>query len=323
MIESPIELSIVVPFYNEEESIYPLCEATMNALKKVTDNYEIILVDDGSSDATFKNAVDYSKIEPRVKVIKLKINSGQTAALHAGFEFASGDIIMSMDGDLQNDPEDIEKFVNKIYEGNDIVMGWRKDRKDDLFTRKIPSQIANWLIRKVTGVPVKDNGCAIRAYRKEVIKQIPLYSEMHRLLPVMTALSGARFTQLEVNHRPRIFGQSKYGLSRIYKVLFDLTALKMYLSSFYIPLFGFGFLSIILGLLFLAVLIGAFVYAALYPGANIVVLIGIGLLLGEISFFLLSLGIICHLVYSSGNLKVEKLYRSMLRKRKTEDPFKN
>ena len=307
------KISIVIPVYNEEESVFPLYKQITEAMEKYNLSHELILVDDGSSDSTFLHLEKIAMSDSKVKVIKLKMNSGQTAALHAGFENAVGEIIVSMDGDLQNDPDDIDKFIRKIEEGYDIVVGWRHNRHDYLITRKIPSLIANGLIRKVTGIPVRDNGCALRAYRRELIMKIPLYSEMHRLLPVITALSGARFTQLEVKHHARQFGHSKYGLSRIYKVLFDITALKTYLSSFYIPLFGFGFFSLFFGFLCIITFIITMMMIALMPNPNLIIVIGIGLLFGEFSAFLFSLGLICHLIYGSGNLKIEKLYRTKIK----------
>jgi glycosyltransferase involved in cell wall biosynthesis len=214
-----MDLSVVIPVYNEEESVKFLYEAVTKALNNFHRIYEIILVDDGSKDSTYKNAVEIARTDSRLKIIKLKRNYGQTTALHAGFQNAKGRMIVTMDGDLQNDPSDIPNMLLKMEEGYDVVLGWRHERKDFFISRKLPSKIANWLVRKVTGIPVKDNGCAIRAYRAEVVKSFPMYSEMHRLMPVITALVGARFTQIKVKHHPRKFGHSKYGLSRIYKLM--------------------------------------------------------------------------------------------------------
>lgn len=304
-----MDLSVVVPVYNEEESVKLLYESITSALARLNRDYEIILVDDGSKDRTYYNATELAKVDPRLKIIKLKRNYGQTTALHAGFQNAKGKSIVTMDGDLQNDPEDIPIMLSKMEEGFDIVLGWRHERKDFFISRKLPSKIANWLIRKVTGIPVKDNGCAIRAYRADVIKNFPMYSEMHRLMPVITALVGAKFTQIKVKHHPRKFGHSKYGLSRIYKVLLDLVALKTIFSFFYIPLFGFGFLSLAAAALsFLVASIGI-LFLFLYPGVSLVTIFGASALFAALSLFLYFLGIICHLIYRSGNLRIEDLYR--------------
>jgi len=308
-----MDLSVVIPVYNEEESVKFLYEAVTKALSDLKRPYEILLVDDGSKDNTYKNALTLAKSDSRLKIIKLKRNYGQTTALHAGFQNAKGKVIVTMDGDLQNDPDDIPVMLNKMDEGYDIVLGWRHDRKDFFISRRLPSKIANWLVRKVTGIPVKDNGCAIRAYRAEVIKNFPMYSEMHRLMPVITALVGAKFTQIKVKHHPRKFGHSKYGLSRIYKVLLDLVALKTIFSFFYIPLFGFGFLALAVGLISLAILTIGILFLFMYPGQSLVTLFGASALFAALSLFLYFLGIICHLIYRTGDLKIENLYRIKFR----------
>ncbi|MDO8549314.1 MAG: glycosyltransferase family 2 protein [Ignavibacteria bacterium] len=304
-----MDLSIVVPVMNEEASIQPLYEAIVNALKHLEINYEIILVDDGSSDNTFETAERISKLDSRLKVIKLKRNYGQTTGLHAGFQESKGEIVVTMDGDLQNDPGDIESMINKINEGYDIVLGWRHDRKDFLISRKIPSKIANWLISKVTGVPVKDNGCAIRAYRGEVVKRFPMYSEMHRLMPVITALSGARFAQIKVKHHERKFGKSKYGLSRIYKVLIDMVALKIIFSFFHLPLYGFGIFALLFGIISFVIFVFGLAKILFNPGYSLVTTMGSSILFASLSMFLIFMGIISELVYKSGDIKIEKLLR--------------
>jgi glycosyltransferase involved in cell wall biosynthesis len=311
-----MDVSIVVPVYNEEQSVMPLYDAIVKAMDKNSCKYEIVLVDDGSSDNTYNNAFQIASKDSRVKIVKLKRNFGQTAGLHAGFQNAVGRIIVTMDGDLQNDPDDIGRMIEKINEGNDIVLGIRENRKDKLISRKIPSKIANWLISKVTGIPVKDNGCAIRVYRSEVIKKFPMYSEMHRLMPVITALSGAKFEQVDVKHHPRKFGSSKYGLSRIYKVLIDMIALKIIFTFFYVPLYGFGIFASIAG--FFAVL--SFLISAVemyfHPGGSLVVIMGTSMLLGSLAVFLLFLGIISELIYKNGDIKIEKILSSKILNRK-------
>ena len=304
-----MDLSIVIPFYNEEDSIKPLYDAVTDAMSKLEFTYELILVDDGSKDNTIGKMIEIAKTDSRLKVIKLKKNYGQTTGLHAGFQNAIGKYIVTMDGDLQNDPADIGNMMEKLGEGNDICLGWRENRQDSAFSRLLPSKIANWLVRTVTGIPVRDNGCAIRSYKAETINKFPMYSEMHRLLPVINALTGASFTQIPVKHHARQFGSSKYGLSRIYKVILDLLALKTVFSSFNKPLFGFGSLSIVSGILFLLTTIITSLTWFFNPGYPLVVLLGSTALLGILTFTLAFLGISCHLIYKSGNLKIEKMYK--------------
>ena len=305
-----MDLSVVVPVYNEELSVQPLYEAISKALSKLNLSYEILFIDDGSSDNTYLNSIDLAEKDPHLKVVKLKRNYGQTIGLHAGFQNATGKMIVTMDGDLQNDPEDIEQMIEKIKEGNDIVLGWRHNRQDKIISRKIPSKIANWLISRLTGVPVKDNGCAIRAYRAEIIKKFPMYSEMHRLLPVMTALSGAKFTQIKVKHHARKFGSSKYGLSRIYKVMIDMVALKIIFTFFYLPLYGFGIFALIFGILCSLTLLLGLLQILMFPGTSLVTVMGASLLWGSLSFFLLFLGIISDMIYQTGDIKIEKLLKN-------------
>ncbi len=303
-----MDISIVIPFYNEEESIIPLYEAVSKAMGKLDYTYELIIVDDGSTDRTLEKAIQLTQNSTNVKVVKLKRNYGQTTGLHAGFQHASGRYIVTMDGDLQNDPEDIGNMIEKLKEGNDIVLGWRYNRQDNALSRKLPSKIANWLVRTVTGVPVKDNGCAIRAYKAEIINNFPMYSEMHRLLPVITALAGAKFTQIKVKHHPRKYGSSKYGLSRIYKVILDLFALKTVFSSFSKPLFSFGAASFISGLLCVLAFLISIVQITVFHQETVVVTLGISILFGVLSLTLLFFGIISHLIYRSGNIKIENMY---------------
>lgn len=304
-----MDLSIVIPFYNEEDSIKPLYDAVTDAMSKLEFTYELILVDDGSKDNTIGKMIEIAKTDSRLKVVKLKKNYGQTTGLHAGFQNAIGKYIVTMDGDLQNDPADIGNMMEKLGEGNDICLGWRENRQDSAFSRLLPSKIANWLVRTVTGIPVRDNGCAIRSYKAETINKFPMYSEMHRLLPVINALTGASFTQIPVKHHARQFGSSKYGLSRIYKVILDLVALKTVFSSFNKPLFGFGSLSIVSGILFLLTTIITSLTWFFNPGYPLVVLLGSTALLGILTFTLAFLGISCHLIYKSGNLKIERMYK--------------
>ncbi|MDE0088280.1 MAG: glycosyltransferase family 2 protein, partial [Candidatus Poribacteria bacterium] len=225
-------LSIVIPVYNEEENIVPLFEKIQAVCETLEGTYEVLFVDDGSQDGTFTVLSKLSQTFPQVVVIRFQKNAGQTAAMAAGFEFAKGQRIISMDGDLQNDPADIPRLLEKLDEGYDLVCGWRKERQDKFLTRRVPSIAANWIIGKVTGVPIHDNGCSLKAYRASIIKQVPLYGEMHRFIPAMSTVAGARIAEIVVTHHPRRFGKSKYGLGRIWRVMLDIIAFKLIISVF-------------------------------------------------------------------------------------------
>jgi hypothetical protein len=225
----------------------------------------------------------------------------------AGIEHAEGRILVTMDGDLQNDPADIPLFLEKVADGYDIVVGWRHERKDKLVSRKIPSRIANRLIGKVTGVPIKDNGCSLKAYRAEVIKQIPLYSEMHRFIPAMASLAGPRLAEIKVRHHARRHGQSKYGLSRVYKVLLDLVAVKTIIGFAARPLVWF-MLPALPALVIGTACIGVSLYDTLVPGESFSTpLAGVGVLLGALALFLLMTGMIAELVYRTSDLREQRL----------------
>ena len=228
-------LSIVVPVYNEKDNVRPLFEKIQAVCEAIGDAYEVLFVDDGSEDETFNVLSELCKQEPQLVVIRFEKNAGQTAAMAAGFEFARGERVVSMDGDLQNDPIDIPSLLEKLDEGYDLVCGWRKERQDKFLTRRVPSIIANWIIAKVTGVPIHDNGCSLKAYRAATIKQVPLYGEMHRFIPAMSTVVGARIAEIVVSHHPRRFGKSKYGLGRIWRVMLDIIAFKFIISVFTSP----------------------------------------------------------------------------------------
>ena len=230
-VKKPI-LSIVVPVYNEEENVCLLFEKIQTICETIGEVYEVLFVDDGSHDETFTVLSELSKQKPQLRVIRFQKNAGQTAAMAAGFECAQGQRIISMDGDLQNDPADIPKLLEKLDEGYDLVCGWRKERQDKFLTRRVPSIVANWIIGKVTGVPIHDNGCSLKAYRSSVIKQVPLYGEMHRFIPAMSTVAGARIAEIVVTHHPRRFGKSKYGLGRVWRVMLDIIAFKFIISVF-------------------------------------------------------------------------------------------
>ncbi|HUW20451.1 MAG TPA: glycosyltransferase family 2 protein [Sedimentisphaerales bacterium] len=241
------EVSVVVPLLNEQDNIKPLYEQITQALADKY-NYEIIFVDDGSSDNSFTILTGLQKTDARVRVIRLRKNFGQTAALSAGFAHAKGEIIVALDADLQNDPADIPAMIAKLNEGFDVVSGWRKKRHDNAVTRLLPSKIANWLIAEITGVKLHDFGCTLKAYRREVLAETKLYGEMHRFIPALASWSGARIAEMAVHHRPRTSGTAKYGLGRTLKVILDLITVK-FLGSFSTkPIYIFGGLGIICGL---------------------------------------------------------------------------
>lgn len=247
-----VDLSIILPVYNEEKSIPELHSKIINALSKLDKSYEIIYVDDGSSDATFEILSEISKTDEKVKVIQFRRNFGQTAAIAAGIKYSQGNILIPMDADLQNDPADIPKLLEKIDEGYDVVSGWRKKRKDKLITRRLPSFLANKLISWVTGVKLHDYGCTLKAYRREVVENINLYGEMHRFIPVYASWCGGKITEIVVTHHPRIYGKTKYGLSRTLKVILDLFTIKFFGSYSTKPIYvfgGFGILSCLCGII--------------------------------------------------------------------------
>ena len=305
--DNSLDLSIIAPLYNEEESLVPLYDAIVKAVGELGLKYEIVFVDDGSRDATFAMARDLCARDPHLRVIKFRRNYGQTPAMAAGIDHARGRILITMDGDLQNDPGDIPLFLEKIDEGYDIVVGWRFNRQDKLITRKIPSRIANWLIGKVTGVPIKDNGCSLKAFRADVIKSVPLYSEMHRFIPAMTSLAGARVAEIKVRHHARQFGVSKYGLSRIYKVLLDLLTIKTIVSFASRPLLWFAILAIPAATLSVTLLLVSVLGLFSDAGRFSVPIAGTGVLFGALTFFLLMGGALAELIYKSGDLKLGQL----------------
>ncbi len=238
---SQLDLSVVVPLYNEEESLPHLVEQLLAALRPGGERFELVLVNDGSSDGTAAVLERLSGEVPELVAVLLRKNYGQTAAMAAGFDAATGEIIVSLDGDLQNDPADIPMLLAKLREGYDLVSGWRHQRQDAAIQRKLPSRIANRLIGRVTGVRLHDYGCSLKAYRREVLSDMRLYGELHRFLPALAFIEGARITEVKVNHRARQFGSSKYGIDRTFRVLMDLLTvwfMKRFLTR---PMYVFGF----------------------------------------------------------------------------------
>ncbi len=235
----PLPLSVVIPVFNEEETVPHLYAEVRAALDRLGIPYEVLVVDDGSVDGSLARLLACTKDDPRWRVIALRRNFGQTAALAAGFDYAQGEVIVTLDGDLQNDPADIGKLL-ALAKDHDVVSGWRRPRHDPLFSRRLPSLVANWLISKVTGVRLHDYGCTLKAYRREVIRNLRLYGEMHRFIPAIASWMGISLAEVQTHHRPRRFGRSKYGLLRTLRVFLDLITVKFVLSFWTKPIQVFG-----------------------------------------------------------------------------------
>lgn len=244
-----MDISIIIPIYNEEKNIPSLFENLQNVLTKNSYSHEIVFVDDGSQDNSHAKLLELENKYPIVNIIKFKRNFGQTAAIMAGIENSQGDIIVTMDGDLQNDPKDIPLLIDKLHEGFDVCSGWRKKRKDNWIVRTLPSMVANAIISKIAGVHLNDYGCTLKAYKREFIGGVKLYGEMHRFIPIYAVWQGAKVTEIPVTHHPRKHGRSKYGLERIFKVILDLIVIKFLSSYSQKPIYifgGFGLLNIFL-----------------------------------------------------------------------------
>ena len=298
-------MSVIVPLYNEEDSVPHMHARICEALDPIGISYEMLFVNDGSKDKTLDVAKAISETDPKLRVVELRKNYGQTPAMAAGIDSARGKVLVTMDGDLQNDPSDIPMMLNKLEEGYDIVVGWRHNRQDKLITRKIPSMIANRLIGKVTGVPIKDNGCSLKVYRADIMKAMPFYSEMHRFIPALLSVGGTRVAEVKVKHHARQFGESKYGLSRIYKVLFDLLTIKTITSVTSHPVRWFAKLSIVPALISLYFMgLAAFQLAT---ESNALISSSIAILFMSSSGFILGLGILAESIYQKGELNVSNL----------------
>ena len=310
--KSKLDLSVVVPLMNEEENVNLLYQAIDKVLSNLGKTYEIIFIDDGSTDSTYEHLLKIHRRDSHVKIIKFRANSGQSAAMDAGFEYSNGKIIITMDGDLQNDPEDIPNLLEKLNEGYDVVSGWRKNRKDALILRKIPSRIANRIICSITKVNLHDTGCALKAYRADVIKRINLYGELHRFLPALARIEGAQIAELVVNHHPRKFGKSKYNITRTFRVIMDLMSLNLFIKYLKKPLYffgGLGILFIFLGVMsFLVLVMGIYRNSGSVAENNI--LFTLTLLFFASGFQFLFIGLIANLIYITG--KKKRLYLSHL-----------
>ncbi|MFH1478089.1 MAG: glycosyltransferase family 2 protein [Verrucomicrobiota bacterium] len=251
-----MDISVIVPVYNEVENVVRLCERLHTSLARLRRTYELILVDDGSRDGTWEKLKEQAAKIPHMRLIRLRRNFGQTAAMSAGMHQAKGEVMVTLDADLQNDPDDIPLLLERMDRGFDVVSGWRKDRKDPFLHRRLPSIIANALISRVTGVPIHDFGCTLKAYRREVLENVHLYGEMHRFIPALASWVGGSVDEVVVRHSPRKFGKSKYGLSRIVQVVLDLFTVSFLLRYSRSPIQIFGRIGLILGLPGLLMLTG-------------------------------------------------------------------
>jgi glycosyltransferase involved in cell wall biosynthesis len=251
-----MDLSIVIPIKDERDNLAPLHERLVGALAPLARSYEIVFVDDGSSDGSFNVLEDLCRRDAHVKVVRLRRNFGQSAALQAGIDFSTGDVLVTMDGDLQNDPADIPLLLSKLEEGYDAVLGQRARRQDHFLIRKLPSLLGNWLIRKVTGSTFKDMGCTLRAMRRDLAEALPLYGEMHRFVPVLAQQDGGRLAQIPVRHHPRTAGKTKYNLTRTFRVILDLITVKFLHSYLTRPMHVMGLAGLIsMGLGFVSLLV--------------------------------------------------------------------
>jgi glycosyltransferase involved in cell wall biosynthesis len=295
------DLSVVAPLYNEAQNVAPLVEWILQALAEYSGRFEVILVDDGSGDDTWDRVVAASVQDARVHGLRLGRNVGQTAAMMAGFDHARGGVVVSLDGDLQNDPRDIPALVAKLDEGYDLVCGWRQRRQDKFLLRKVPSWVANRIIRRLTGVQIADNGCSLKAYRRDLLDRVSLYAEQHRFIPALSASAGARITEMPVRHHARRFGESKYGISRTVKVLVDLLTLKMITTFRSRPLLGFGALAVPMVLGMVAFAIMAVVAALEFSPSKATALVfpGSALLCAGAAFYLLMLGLVAEVALNS------------------------
>jgi glycosyltransferase involved in cell wall biosynthesis len=298
-VVSEPSLSVVAPLFNESENVRPLVDWIEQALESYSGSYEVILVDDGSNDDTWSEVCAVAG--PRVRGLRLGRNVGQTAAMMAGFDHARGAVVVSLDGDLQNDPRDIPALIAKLDEGYDLVCGWRQKRQDKLLLRKVPSWVANRIIRRLTGVPITDNGCSLKAYRRDLLSRVALYAEQHRFIPALSASVGARIAEMPVRHHARRFGESKYGISRTVKVLIDLLTLKMITTFRSRPLVGFALAAMpALGVALLFGMLWVFSWTQFGPEkASALVFPGAGLLALGVALYLFMLGLVAEVALSS------------------------
>jgi glycosyltransferase involved in cell wall biosynthesis len=274
--------SVVIPFHNEEDNLPALYKRLTTVMEEIGDDYELVFVDDGSADRTQKIIREIAAFDPRVIGVRLRRNFGQTAALAAGFDYAHGDVIIAMDGDLQHQPEDIPKFLAKLQEGYDVVSGWRQNRRDG-FLRTFPSKIANKLMANASGVPIHDFGTTFKAYRREVLERIPIYGQMHRFLPAMASIEGALIAEVPIEDKPRASGKSHYGLSRTFRVMFDILTIRFIVRYFSRPLHFFG--GVGAAMIALAGLLASWLlFKKLYWGQDVFIQNGPMLLFAAVTF---------------------------------------
>ncbi len=299
-------VSVVVPLYNEVENVHRLWEALYNVLSTLGKSYEVIFVDDGSTDGTREQAKELARQYKELRVILFRANFGQSAAMAAGFEATRGQVVVAMDGDLQNDPRDIPRLLQMLEQGYDVVSGWRKDRKDNLLIRKVPSMIANRLICSVTDVKLHDTGCSLKAFKGDILRRITLYGELHRFIPALLRIEGAEITELPVNHHPRRFGKSKYNLSRTFRVIMDLITIRLLMKHLQNPLAFFANFSIACFLAGMVAFVTS-IYKVFWQGAafidvNIPVTLTVLLWATGVQFMLL--GLVGKLIVESGSRRM-------------------
>lgn len=325
--DSSIKYSIVVPFFNEQENVPPLYMKITEVMDAIGEPYELIFVDDGSRDNTFKVLSDIYEHDHRVNLVRLRRNFGQTAALKAGFDFARGAVIISMDGDLQHDPEEIPRFLEKIEEGYDLVSGWRYARHDHWLMRQIPSRVANWMMAKLSGIDLHDFGTTFKAYRHEIIQEIQLYGELHRFIPALASSTGARITEVPISNLERKSGTSNYGIGRTLRVFFDLIIVKFLLDYSTRPLQFFGLLGV--AGVTAGVLIGSFVgFTKFYYGRSVMTEHGPLMLLAVALFIsgiqLVSMGLLGEIIartyYESQNKPIYSLREVKSHRKEMSDP---
>lgn len=308
IVEKPY-LSVVVPFFNENENLVRLWEKIHSALLKIAKPYEVIFVDDGSTDGTREKMRDLAREYPQLRIILFRANFGQSSAMAAGFEATRGDIVVAMDGDLQNDPSDIHKVVEKLEQGYDVVSGWRKNRKDKYIARKLPSKIANKIVCSVTDVKLHDTGCSLKAFRGDLLRRIALYGEFHRFIPALLRMEGAHITEIPVNHHARAFGTSKYNITRTFRVIMDLTTIRLLMKHLVNPLSFFANFAIVSALggtiSFFASMWILFLPQQNSPNVNI--LLTLTVLLWATSFQFLCLGLVGKMIVNTGDFRFTRL----------------
>ena len=320
-------VSVIVLVYNEVDSVEPLHRELMGVMEALGPSFEVLYIDDGSRDGSTERMGQLASRDARVRAVSFRRNFGQTAAVQAGIDHSRGDVLVFLDGDMQNDPHDIPHLLQKIDEGYDVVSGWRRDRHDDA-TRVLPSRIANWLIARVTGVQLSDFGCTLKAYRREVIQDVKLYGEMHRFIPVYASMVGARITELPVNHRPRTYGKSKYSLSRTSRVALDLITVKLLGSYSTKPMYFFGFGGFVLWAIALIlaaiVLIQKLLPPYVYAHNNPLLLLSVVLVIVGVQFILM--GLLAELsirTYHESQSKPTYVVREIIEKEPHRQPATN